>query len=203
MHPNPAYRGVDAAHNLAFAREQGFGVLTMAGANGPLVSHLPFVLNETGDRFGAHIVRSNPIWKTLRAGPAEAAMVVSGPHGYVSPDWYGADDQVPTWNYVAVHLRGTVRLLDDEKLRGHVDGLSEQFEARLAPKPIWRSEKMDQEAMARMMRSIAPIEMTVADVQGTWKLNQNKSDEARTGAADGMEGQGNVALAALMRDPPA
>ena len=67
MHPNPVYRGAEAARNLDFARQEGFGVLTMAGDEGPLVSHLPFVLNDAGDRFGTHIVRSNPIWKTLRA----------------------------------------------------------------------------------------------------------------------------------------
>ena len=203
MHPNPAFRGVEAEQNLAFARAEGFGVLTMAGAEGPLASHLPFTLNAAGDRLGAHIVRSNPIWKALRDGPLEAVMIVSGPHGYISPDWYGVEDQVPTWNYDAVHLRGAVRLLDDSDLRRHVDELSGQFESRLTPKPIWRSEKMDQEVMLRMMRMIAPVEMVVSDVQGTWKLNQNKTLEARLSAADGAAAQGNAALAALMRDPPA
>lgn len=202
MHPNPAYRGVDAARNLDFAREVSFGVLTMAGSDGPLISHLPFVLNEAGDRFGAHIVRSNPIWKALRGGPIDAVMVVSGPHGYISPDWYGVEDQVPTWNYVAVHLRGEVRLLPDEDMRAHADALSGQFEARLAPKPVWLTDKVDADALSRMMRMIAPIEMVISDVQGTWKLAQAKSEAARLGAADGVDGQGQAALAALMRDPP-
>ena len=202
MHPNPAFRGVEATRSLAFAREEAFGVLTMAGEDGPLVSHLPFVLNEAGDSFGAHIVKSNPIWKALRDGPLAAVMVVSGPHGYISPDWYGAPDQVPTWNYVAVHLRGEVRLLPDEDMRAHADALSGQFEARLAPKPVWLTEKVDPDALKRMMRMIAPIEMTVTDVQSTWKLAQNKSEGARLGAADGLDALGNSALAALMRDPP-
>ncbi len=203
MHPNPAYRGADVARNLDFAREVSFGVLTMAGPGGPLVSHLPFVLNEAGDRFGAHIVRSNPIWKALRSGPIEAVMVVSGPHGYISPDWYGVEDQVPTWNYVAVHLRGKVRLAPDEDLRAHVDALSGQFEARLSPKPVWLTDKVDPDALSRMMRMIAPIEMAVEDVQGTWKLAQNKTEAARLGAAGGLDAQGQSALADLMRDPPA
>ena len=203
MHPNPAYRNVEAARNLAFARDEGFGVLTMAGAEGPLVSHLPFLVNEAGDRLSVHIVKSNPIWKALRDGPLEAVMIVSGPHGYISPDWYGAEDQVPTWNYVAVHLRGQARLLADDEMRAHLDALATQFEARLAPKQAWRSEKMDQDALARMMRMLAPVEMIVADVQGTWKLNQNKPEEVRLSAAKAVEGEDNAALAALMRDPPA
>jgi transcriptional regulator len=130
-------------------------------------------------------------------------MIVSGPHGYISPDWYGIEDQVPTWNYVAIHLRGQVRLLEETALRAHVDEMSGQFEARLAPKPIWLTEKVDPDALSRMMRMIAPIEMAISDVQGTWKLAQNKSEEARVGAAAGLEGQGRSDLAALMRNPPA
>ncbi|MEL7463960.1 MAG: FMN-binding negative transcriptional regulator [Pseudomonadota bacterium] len=207
MHPNPAFRGVDAARNLAFARERSFGVLTVVGDDAPLISHIPFVLAEDGEAIMAHIVKSNPIWRALRDGPRTAAMIVSGPDAYVSPDWYGVDDQVPTWNYVAVHLRGEVRLADEAGMRAHADELSGQFEARLAPKPIWKTEKMDEEALHRMMRMIAPIEMTIESVDGTWKLGQNKADEARQGAVEGMKtseiGSEIASLAALMADPPA
>ncbi|MEO0361735.1 MAG: FMN-binding negative transcriptional regulator, partial [Pseudomonadota bacterium] len=195
MHPNPAFRGAEAARNLAFARARGFGVLTMAGADGPLASHIPFTLADDDASLGAHIVKSNPIWRALRAGPAKALMVVSGPDGYVSPDWYGIDDQVPTWNYVAVHLRGKLSLIDEELMRAHVDRLSGGFEARLAPKPIWTADKMDDEALARMMRMIAPVEMRIDAVDGTWKLNQNKTEEARLGAAEKIEGGVGTELA--------
>lgn len=203
MHPNPAFRGVEAARNLAFARQEGFGVLTLAGAGGPLASHLPFVVNEDGDRLGAHIVRSNPIWRQLRGGDASGLMVVSGPHGYISPDWYGAEDQVPTWNYVAVHLRGSVRILPDDALKPHLDALSAEFERRLAPKPEWLIDKVAEDPLARLMRMIAPIEMDIEAIEGTWKLNQNKEEDSRLMAADSIEALGSDALAALMRDPPA
>jgi transcriptional regulator len=206
MHPNPIYRGADAARNLAFARERGFGVLTIGGEAGPFASHIPFLIDETGGRVAAHIVRSNPIWRRLRAGPARAHIAVSGPDGYVSPDWYGAPDLVPTWNYVAVHLTGELRLADEAGLRAHLAALSATFETRLAPKTPWTPEKMDPEALRRMMRMIAPVEMRVDTIDGTWKLSQNKSDAARTGAADGLEQAGlgaeTGALAALMRAPP-
>jgi len=206
MHPNPAYRGPDDARNLDFARERGFGLLTLSGDDEPLASHIPFLISDDGKRLSAHIVRSNPIWKALQGGSAKALVAVSGPDGYISPDWYGTENQVPTWNYVAVHLRGVVRLLDQEALRDHLDDLSQRFEAHLAPKPVWHSSKMDQEVMARMMRTIAPIEVQIDSVQGTWKLNQNKTAEARLGAAAAIETSGIGvelhALAALMRDLP-
>ena len=207
MHPNPSFRGVEAARNLAFARDRAFGVLTMAGEEGPLVSHIPFLLSEDGGSITAHIVKSNPIWRMLKESPRPALLAISGPDGYVSPDWYGASDQVPTWNYVAVHLRGEARLADEASLRSHLDALSASFEARLAPKPPWTADKMDEDTLKRMMRMIAPIEMTVADVQGTWKLNQNKPEAQRLGAAAEIEASGAgvelAALAALMKAPPA
>lgn len=207
MHPNPAYRGVEAERNVAFARRRGFGVLTINGEDGPLASHVPFVMGEDGGTVGAHVVRSNPIWRVLRDGPVKALLAVSGPDGYISPDWYGVAEQVPTWNYVAVHMRGEARLLPDDALRPHLDALSAQFELRLAPKPVWAMSKMDPEIAARMMRMIAPIEVSVAEVHGTWKLNQNKDEAARLGAAEAIAGSDIgvelVELAALMRDPPA
>ena len=206
MHPNPVYRGPDAVRNIAFARERGFGMLTVSGADGPLASHIPFVLNKAGDRLAAHVVRSNPIWRLLRDGDVKALVVVSGPDGYVSPDWYGIEDQVPTWNYVAVHLRGRVKLAPPETLGAHLADLSAVFEPRIAGKTPWTLDKMNEDPLSRMMRQIAPIEMQVETVDGTWKLNQNKPDKVRLRAADAMAasdiGMELESLSELMRTPP-
>ena len=119
MHPNPVHRPATPERNLAFARERGFGVLAVAGdegTGGPLLSHIPFLVAEGGGAVHAHLVRANPIARLLAAGERPAVLAVSGPDGYVSPDWYGPEpDQVPTWNYVAVHLRGTLRLRPEER----------------------------------------------------------------------------------------
>jgi transcriptional regulator len=147
-------------------------------------------------------MRSNPVLRALD-GPRPAVLAVSGPDGYVSPDWYGLADQVPTWNYVAVHLRGTLEALDAGALGPMLDRLSAAFEDRLAPKPAWTADKMDPGAMARMMRSIVPLRLIVASVEGTWKLNQNKPAAARLAAAGHVAasatGSATAALAALMR----
>jgi transcriptional regulator len=202
MHPNPAYRQQPEARALDFARERGFGTVTVAGPAGVLAAHVPFVMAE--GVLAAHMVRSNPLARHLTDGPATALMIVSGPDGYISPDWYGEDDRVPTWNYAAVHLRGQLRLLDADLLRTHLDRLSENFEARLAPKPIWKSGKMTPDVLARMMRQIVPVEMTIKAVDSTFKLSQNGADSSRLGAAAGLAAGGTpgmetAALAALMR----
>lgn len=205
MHPNPVYHTADAARNIAWARDRAFGILSVALPDtAPFLSHIPFLLSEDGTTAEMHLVRSNPIARALTQGPLPARLAVSGPDGYVSPDWYGIDDQVPTWNYVAVHLTGTIELRHADELRDLIDRQSAFYEARLAPKPVWTTTKMDPEALTKMMRMIVPVRMRIDDVDGTWKLSQNKADAVRLSAADHMEANGfgteYADLAALMRD---
>lgn len=206
MHPNPIYRKTGRDRNIAFARDMSFGVLSINGADGPLLSHIPFVLNEDNTALEAHLLASNPIWRALET-PQKAVIAVNGPNGYISPDWYGIEDQVPTWNYVAVHLRGQLERVEQDVLQDHLDRLSEQFEARLLPKPIWRSDKMSADMLTKFRRMIRPVSLQISSIEGTWKLNQNKPDEARLSAATSIEtsqyGMETEALAALMRTPPA
>ena len=203
MHPNPVFRRQPREWALAFAAERGFGALTVAGPGGVLAAHVPFVLDD--DRVLAHLVRVNPLARHLRDGPAGALLIVSGPDGYVSPDWYGEAHMVPTWNYVAVHLREELRLLDDGALRPILDRLGHAFETRLAPKPPWKTDKVDDGLLTRMMRRIVPVEMSLKTVESTAKLNQNRSAAARAGAAaalaaGGTPGMETETLAALMRE---
>ncbi len=202
MHPNPVFRQQPQADALNFAAERGFGALTVAGPEGVLAAHVPFLIED--GLVAAHLVRSNPLARHLGGGPAAALMIVTGPDGYISPDWYGEPDRVPTWNYLAVHLRGELRLINEVLLRAHLDRLAARFEARLAPKPPWKADKMTAQVLARMLRQIVPLEMTIESVDSTFKLNQNRPASARLGAAaalaqGGTPGMETGALAALMR----
>ena len=89
----------------------------------PLVAHIPFLQGQQGDEIELHLVRSNPIARLLQNIQTPAKLTVSGPHGYISPDWYGVKDQVSTWNYVAVHLSGTLRMLKHDQLLALLDRL--------------------------------------------------------------------------------
>ncbi|MDP5219696.1 FMN-binding negative transcriptional regulator [Ruegeria sp. 2205SS24-7] len=209
MHPNPAFRDTETAHNIRFARERGFGILAAARDGPPPMSHVPFLLSEDGSTADLHLVRSNPILRLLK-DPIAVRIAVSGPDGYVSPDWYEIPDRVPTWNYVAVHLNGTLETRPQSELRALLDRQSTFYEARLLPKPPWTAEKMSDDALARMMRMmrmmrmIVPCRMRVQAIDRTWKLKQNKPDEVRLRASDriGSDGFGvdTQALSALMRD---
>ena len=186
MHPNPAFRKTPTERNIAFAKQRAFGVLAINADDGPLVSHIPFQFTPDGGSVEAHLVRSNPIARLLTE-PRHAVIAVSGGDAYISPDWYNADDQVPTWNYVAVHIRGTLERLKDEALHGILERLSANMEERLAPKKEWTIDKMDEDIYVRMKRQIVPVRMTITKIEGTWKLSQNKPAEVRASALDGLK----------------
>jgi len=130
-----------------------------------------------------------------------ATLIVNGPDGYISPDWYGIDDQVPTWNYVAVHLTGQLVRLDDDALKPLLARLSDHFESQLFPKPIWTMEKMTDDVKMKMMRQILPFKFEISELHSTWKLGQNKPEQARLDAADALADH-VPALAKLMKDLP-
>ena len=205
MYPNPIFRQADVLQNLGFARDRAFGILSINGDQGPQMAHIPFLLNAVGDQADLHLVRSNPIARAL-AAPQQAVIAISGPDGYISPDWYGVPDQVPTWNYVAVHLRGRLELLPQDDMRDMLDRQSAHFETQLLPKNPWKTTKMTPDVRDRMMRQIVPCRLTITSVSGTWKLGQNKPDAVRERAAGQVRsahiGTETALLAALMLAPP-
>lgn len=203
MHPNPIYRTTERARNIAFAQEVGFGVMAVSGPDGPLMSHVPFILNDEGTIAELHLVRSNPIAR-LPGMPLPVRLAVSGPDSYVSPDWYKIADQVPTWNYIAVHLIGVLEALPVEELPDLLARQSAVYEERLTPKRPWTMDKMTAEARDKLLRMILPFRLRITEIDGTWKLSQNKDEAVRLSAADEMAmhgfGSDPAALARLMRE---
>jgi transcriptional regulator len=197
VHPDRQFRWEDHDAMRAFVGAHPFGALFAETPDGPGVAHVPAVWRGD-DRIGFHLSRGNRLARHLDG--AGALFLADGPHGYVSPDWYGMDDQVPTWNYVAVELEGVVRAMDPDELPALIDALSLASESRLSPKPVWTRDKMTPGLFDRMLGAITGYEMQVSDWRGTRKLGQNKPIAARMGAADGLEAAGDVAIAALMRD---
>jgi len=196
MHPDRRFHWSDPAEIRAFVADQSFGTLVLATAEGPLVAQVPVVVLDD-DRLGFHLARNNALVPHLDG--ARALFVVQGPHGYVSPDWYGLDDQVPTWNYLTAQLEGPVRATDAAGLMTIIDTLSAAHEQRLAPKPVWTRDKMTPGVAERMARGIIGYELMVEAWRGTRKLGQNKADAVRLRAAEGLDAAGNAELAELMR----
>lgn len=177
MYTPPLFKA-DRAASLDFAEARGFGTFCAWDSSKPIASLLPFYLSYAEDgtpHVAFHVARNNPL-AGLANGQASWLLAVSGDDAYVSADWYVSQDQVPTWLYQAVHLTGPVRRLSDEELTVQVDTLSAKFEGRLLPKKPWTSAKMTAGRLEAMKKAIVGLVMTVDEVEGSFKLNQHKSE---------------------------
>jgi transcriptional regulator len=197
MHPNKAFRFDSDAAMLDWAFARGFAHILAATAEGPMVAHAPIVPAGDGAvRF--HLARANRLVPLLDG--ARVILSIAGPDGYITPNWYADPaQQVPTWNYVAVEIEGTARVIDEDGLIALLDTLAAIHEPRVIPDNPWTRAKLDDARFRAMLRAIIGFEVTIEAVRGTNKLGQNKAEADRKGATDGLARTGNTALADLMR----
>jgi transcriptional regulator len=202
MYTPPQFKP-DRATCLAFAQARGFGLFCASDGARPIASSLPFVLKSTADgtpQIAFHVARGNPLARLADARTGWL-LAVNGADAYVSPDWYVSPDQVPTWLYQAVHLTGPVRAMTEAELGLELDALSAKFERWLAPKPPWTSAKVAAGRMATLKKAIIGLVMTVEDIEGSFKLNQHKSDADHTAVMNALAHQqdpGSQEIARMM-----
>lgn len=190
MYTPPPFKP-DRAASLAFAAARGFGTMCAHDGRAPLASPLPFCIDYAADgtpQIAFHVARGNPL-TALADGGSRWLLAVNGADAYVSADWYVSPDQVPTWLYQAAHLSGPVRPMPEEALGDHLDALSGKFENRLAPKPPWTSAKMAAGRLHAMKKAVVGLVMTVETIEGSFKLNQHKSDVDHAAIADALAQQ--------------
>jgi transcriptional regulator len=172
-------------------REIALGALVTLGGDGLSASHVPMLVDPEPAPFGTltgHIARANPQWQTLKP-EVDALAIFTGPEAYISPGWYATKPLtgkvVPTWNYVAIHATGRLRFFDDaERLRGIVTRLTDLHEQR-RPQP-WKVTDAPADYIAGMLKAIVGFELTVARLEGKWKMSQNRPAEDQAGVVDGL-----------------
>jgi len=187
--------------------QRAFGVLVTgapAQAGAPAATHLPFLLDTARGPFGtlrSHVARRNPHWKALADAPRVLCIFELG-DAYVSPRWYAQEEDVPTWNYAAIHASGCARLLHDDAAMPLLAETVAAFEARLPGAP-WSAARMSDPAMVRALaRAVVPFEVEIDTLEGVAKLSQDKlaGDLGRVREQLALQpGPGGVALAALMQ----
>jgi transcriptional regulator len=188
-------------------RENPFGLLVTVAGGTPRASHLPFLFVPEAGPHGTltcHMARANPQWKDfaeLEVAGTEALAVFQGAHGYISPNWYGPGDAVPTWNYLAVHAYGRPVISEDQdKARAQQQQLVATFEA--GSESPWSLDSQDDGYVRRMLRGIVTFEMPVSRLEAKAKLSQNKSEADRAGVIAALEAgdrPGDQDLARAMR----
>ena len=192
----------DPADIRAFVESIGSAEIVTVGDDGtPVATLLPILWRADGGTVIAHVARANPHWRQIEDGSRFLA-IVAGQQAYISPSWYAAKAEhgrvVPTWNYSAVHLIGTVRVHDDPAwVREAVTSLTDHHEQpREQP---WAVTDAPETYVEKNLKAIVGLEMLVERVEAKAKLSQNRSDADRAGVVAGLRAEGgNPAVADAM-----
>ncbi len=197
----PASFSVDETATLHdFIRAHGFATLVTRGAGGLVANHLPMLIDDADGPAGSlvgHMARANPQWRDIEG---EALAVFSGPHSYISPTWYEASGTVPTWNYVAVHAYGTLRIVHEPEALLEILRRSVQAYEGSRATP-WTFDESDL-PLDKLLPSIVGFRLEIARLEGKWKLSQNHPEERRRRVIAALERQpddDSQAIAALMK----
>ena len=203
MYVPPAFQ-VDRSTALEFASSHGFGVACVYDGERPIASPLPFVIDYLSDgtpQLSCHVARGNPI-AACANGRNNFLIAVNGPHAYISPHWYASPDQVPTWLYQTVHLSGPARTMTPNELVKNLERLSAKFEAWFKAKRAWTMAEISSGRREMLLKAIIGIVVTIDKVEGSFKLNQAKSDADALSVANALGAQDNSdaqILASLLR----
>jgi transcriptional regulator len=166
----------DRDEMLRFIQQHGFGLFISSTNEQPLATHIPFELeqNQASEQvLRTHMSKANPQWKSLKNGDVVLA-VFQGAHGYISSSWYDHPN-VSTWNYLAVHVTGRVRIMEAEELRGLVSRLTQRYEAG-SEKPLFVDD-LEDEYVRKHLAGIVGLEISIDQLEGKRKLSQNRDQQ--------------------------
>lgn len=168
------FQNIDLPSIEAFIRQHGFALLITSAGGAPVVSHIPIELDTNKDDkkiLRGHLARGNPQWKSF--GEQQALAVFQGPHAYISASWYNHVN-VPTWNYMAVHVYGKISIVDGHQLYDSLKTLVNKYEATMEH-PV-TVEGMHT-YVEQQMKGIVGFEIAIDKIEGKWKLSQNREEE--------------------------
>lgn len=183
MHPTPIFTNHDKGQALSFAADYPFATLAVNGELGPVTALVPLVFDEAREVFIGHVAKANPFWKAAQSS-GKAVAVFRGPDAYVSPSAYPskADHHkaVPTWNYMAVEIRGEIFVETDAgKMADYLMPLTTRMEShREVP---WKMSDAPADYMAKLSNAIVGFSLSVDAIHFVEKLSQNKSEADRAG----------------------
>jgi transcriptional regulator len=202
MRQNPSFAMTDVGELRRLIERNPWTTIVSAGDEGLVASHYAVLLDEDREDLTivGHVGRPDDLLHGL--GERELLVVVQGPHGYISPGWYGDVASVPTWNFVSAHLSGVPELLTPAENLRVLDRLVARFEAqRDDPRMLWERPN-DAAFVERLERGTVGFRLTPSRVVAKRKLSQNRSPEVVETIIAELAGDGpfaNPALAAEMR----
>jgi transcriptional regulator len=180
----------------AVVQANGFGLLVTVEGGTPQATHLPMLLDPTrgaqGSLFG-HLASANPQWRGFD-GKSPALAVFSGPHAYVSPRWYTGARNVPTWDYVAVHVLGEPRVIERRDVVRDLLRRTMAFYESTFPEPR-RLDSIPADYTEALLGAVVAFELPITRIVGARKLSQNKGPADRARIAEGLRATGDPSAA--------
>ena len=196
MYSPPYNRVQDRAELIGFMRQHNFPVLVTGSDSNLRASHLPALVQEEGEQLvlDMHMARANQQWRDFT--DAQALVIFTGPHAYISPRWYEETERVPTWNYAAVHAYGVPQLIED---RAAKHASQRRLVATLDPQWLPKFDGLRAEYVERMLAGIVNFRIPVARIETRWKLSQNRGRREMELIAAALQESGEATLAELTR----
>lgn len=200
MYVPPQFQMADPAEATALIAAAPLACIVAQTAEGLVANHIPLVL--VGGALIGHVARANDMHRLIAEGQ-EVMAIFRGAEGYISPNWYPGKAEhhrvVPTWNYEVVHAHGPIQFQHDAKATRAAAGLLTQAqERRTNGAAAWRMADAPPEFTEAMLAAIVAFRIEPLRILGKAKLGQNREAPDREGAAAGLRGQGNAALADRM-----
>jgi transcriptional regulator len=185
------------ADAIAFMRANPFAILVSSTEDGPFATHLPMFVSETDGNLvlRGHVAKANPHWRHLEQNPS-CLTIFHGPHAYVSASNYTTRENVPTWNYGAVHVYGNARVFaSPDDLQGVLRQLIGTFEPAYADQ--WAS--FNDAYRERMLSHIVGFEIAVTKIEAKFKLSQNRTKEEQSNVITSLEKAEDTAISGVSR----
>ena len=163
----------DGAAIKAFIRKNSFGILISQSESKMLATHIPLELSADETKLTGHISRANPQWKKFDS-LSDVLAIFPGPHAYISSSWYDHEN-VPTWNYIAVHVYGKIKIIEGEALYQSLKHLVDKYESKSAiPVSV---EQMSPAYVQKSIQGIVGFEIAITAIEAAYKLSQNRDQK--------------------------
>ncbi len=198
MYINKNNRHEDPAEIEAFVQQNGFAILVSQVDGRPWATHIPLMLSHNADGqpiLSGHVSKANGQWKTLEG--QDILAIFSGPHTYISSSWYDHEN-VPTWNYTAVHAYGKARLVTGDELTQAIAKLTDHYEQQ-SEKPV-SVAGMSPGYFDSQVRGLVGFEIAVTEFQAVRKLSQNRDDANHARIVDELEKRGDAQSVAIAEE---
>jgi len=170
-----SYKNENIAEVKDFITQNSFGILINTVDGKPWGTHIPLELDmdENGkDVLMGHIAKANPQWENFEDNP-EVLCIFNGPHSYVSSSWY-KEEEVPTWNYIAVHIYGKLKIIEGDLLMEHLKKLVDKYESD-SKDPI-KIENLSKNTM-KQVRGVVGFQIEIKEIQAAYKLSQGREHD--------------------------